>query len=205
MPYKTHRVPVTFGSIVNELLTRLNGANPPYIRTVLHEKLEELCTETHCWIEHSAPVDIEAGTSLYPIPVAYDARILCVRSVQRHGRTLNPKSYALDLSDADAPLCTLHCTPTQDAKCALSFTTALAPLSNCENFPDGFLERYRQTLKYGVLASMQAEEGKPYSRQSEAAQNHVRWQRGIHECNVNRLTQGGAHDLSALSHGVYII
>jgi len=149
-------------------------------------------------------VDIETGIVLYPIPVAYDARILCVRSVQMHGRTLNPRSYIVDISDTDSPTCALHSVPAQDFVGALSFETALAPLFPCENFSDGFLERYRMTLKYGVLASMQAEEGKPYSRQQEAAQNHVRWQRGIHECNVNRLTQDGAHDLTALPQ-VYII
>lgn len=205
MAYSTQRKPVTFESLVNELLTKLNGANPAYVRSELHDKLEELCVETHCWVEESEPVDIEAGVSLYPIPVAYDARILCVRSARMHGRELSPQSYAVDISDADMPTCTLHTTPAQDSEGALAFDVALAPLSPCENFPDGFLERYRMTLKYGVLATMQAEEGKPWSRQQEALRNHALWQRGIHECNVNRLTQDGAHDLTALSQGGYII
>jgi hypothetical protein len=111
---------------------------------------------------------------------------------------MDEASYSIDLSDADSPLCILRSAPSQNNG-VLSFKIALAPLAPCEDFPDGFLEKHRQTLIAGTLFALQTEEGKPYSRPQEAQINHRKWQDGLCESNVNRLTGNTAKELSVLT------
>ena len=196
--FRTDRKPVSFASLVDEMMPQLPGANPPYVRRALHDRLEELCEETWCWEEH-VPVSIKAGERRYPIPMRYDARVLFIHSVTLQGRLLNPRQFQPMIEDADAPCVVLRRAPVRDEKHALCFHVALSPLAPCENFPDGFLEKHRRTLIAGTLAKLMAEEAKPYSNRTGTELNRYTWDKGVYDCNARRRIGDTTQQLSALT------
>ena len=197
--YRTDRKPVNFASLVAEMMPQLPGANPPYIRRVLHDRLQELCEETWCWEEHTPSISIKAGEQRYPIPMRYDARVLFIHAVVLAGRVLKPRDFQPLIDDADAPCVVLHRAPVRDEKHALQFHIALSPLAPCENFPDGFLEKHRRTLVAGTLATLMMEEAKPYANRTGAELNRHTWDKGVYECNARRRVGDTTQQLSALT------
>jgi len=93
----------------------------------------------------------------------------------------------------------LHSAPARGENRTLSFKIALSPLAPCENFPDGFLEGLRRTLVAGTLATLMAEEGKPYAKPSGVAANLYAWDKGVYECNARRHTGDTTAPISALN------
>jgi len=125
--------------------------------------------------------------------------VLFVHAVLMNRRPVEPARFHVAINDVDAPCVWLHSAPARGENRTLSFKIALSPLAPCENFPDGFLEGLRRTLVAGTLATLMAEEGKPYAKPSGVAQQLYAWEKGVYECNARRHTGDTTAPISALN------
>jgi len=198
-PYRPERRATHFATLVDEMMPQLPGANAPYVRQKLHGVMEQLCAETHCWVDDTGCVDIDIGEVEYNIPVGWDAQILYVQSVQYNGRELDRRRYRVDLSDVEAPVIRLAWMPNKSEEGALRFRVALSPLPMCENFPDGLLATLRRALKAGALYEMEIEAGKPYSNPQMAMRHLQGYNDAKTEINSGIAHNGTAGELNV--HG----
>ena len=197
--YNTGRERADFAEMVNDMMALLPGANPAYVRRMLHHRLRELCEETWCWSVTTPRVDVKAGERFYVIPLVHETRVLFVHTVFLRGRALGEREFEARIEDADAPHVRLRNAPVMDEERGIWFHVALSPFPRCEDFSDGLIVRLWDTLEAGVLMEMMAEEGRPYFKPQKAAEYARTWNEGVYECNARRRVGDSARDVSGLN------
>lgn len=123
--------------------------------------IRDICERTDIWQEELDAIDVTADTASYTLSVPYDAVIRSVVSVTLDDIELDASQYTI--SDLRTLVLEDSVTPTADSTGALVVVVALLPTANSLDFPEWFIERYRDTIIAGVTTRLKGMANRPWS------------------------------------------
>jgi hypothetical protein len=180
---------VSIDSLLKDAMSSLPGCEPWQVKAALRETAIDFCTRTSAMTE-ILTISGVADQDEYTLEPEYAAFVESITTVKIDDDEIPDYAFDLSASDPATLVLTAAYTPTSAGTDNIEATLRLIPLADAEDYPDGFIARFRTAIVEGAVARLQATEKTPWSRPAEAAVHRQRYEAAVANQLIREMTGG---------------
>ena len=193
---------MNLGSLAEDMVYRLPGCADVMIRKTLQNVYREFCKIT--WALRSTTVsELVKGTSKYNVIIPSQSTVLRVVKVKKGTSVLQEGTQYRALVGSPAKIELLSVPTDCDEGVELSVESVCVPTRGAEDVPNWFEAMYGDALVSGALFVLFAMSGKPWTDESQAKMEGIKWRDALSDASAKSITssQIGNKEINCINYG----